>query len=657
MLRAAKKNPSGMLPWLKTDTLDQSTLQAAVSSLAADLLQQQYELATPRGCWCIWDPSLFLRALGAAAKGDTRALQACWFADPQVKIHRSNTTACMQLCWGYWQTLLTALVSAGHVDVLEAFLRAHPNRFILLINTLDFLAAAIEAGPGSPSMEWLQGLSSWYIDLPHVSIAAAKAGRLDVLQWLQRPLRPDRFETKLRSSEWDPVRCAQLVSTSHAWQQLRSSPASSVHHMYGSSALCTLAAALGDTAMLVKLRSAVPACPFDAETAAILAGAGRTADLERLLQSVPSSAVAAELVGVVLFAALAATQHDQLTTLSWIWEHYSPSAKQPPLALSRLYDADAVVQDLSDRAGRCAESKGFRFEPCKTAAGACWSIIVTRAALQRCKMDVLEWMWDRCPQAFWQQQACDYVVTLNPASLQWLLARYPPCSWEPNHVNGLGTLLDATSHHMHLPSPGLLHEIRLIADQLDFCTCAAEAGNLELLKYLQALSRTQYSHRQMLLAASNGHLRTLQWMVSECGPCQLNIDISNAAAVLPKADVLQWLLEHQPTCPPPSWPEEASAPCLALLVQWDFRLNAPAQAKAKALGPLSPSLVIGLARWQRKFKSMGQEARQIHAARLSGPQGLQLLSHFASLPDQLTMHICVLAGMCRPLPDRLHLLS
>ena len=283
---------------------------------------------------------------------------------------------------------------------------------------------------------------------------------------------------------------------------------------------------------------------------------------------------------------------------------------------------------------------------------ACWAIGISKAALDDGHVSILEWLWDGCPQAFWQQRACDYVTRRRPRTLKWLLAQYPPCHWEPANLANLSSIevLGAIAQHVHLPSPGLLHRV-VSCSRLspDFCDAAAERGNLELLRYLRSRQCQWNGQTCLKMAARHGHLRMLQWMCEHEPSCVWDATLSDMAAHWNHPEVLLWLLRDQPAWPLPSEPEMASARCLALLVQWNCPLNSSAKGRTTTLGPLSPSLVIGLARWQRRCERMGLEAQESQFATCHDQQGRQLLSHLSTLPDDIIMHICILAGMCRPL--------
>ncbi len=644
-----------MAPCLRSEALDPVIVQQAVSHLVRDILQRQgtqhlSDIITNRGprTPASWTPAIFRWAINAAAQGQTSMLQEGWH------LHHSHDvidlTPGLKVLATYWEELLTALAKAGHVDILKVFSHSSPSRFGDVASTPGFLARAVESGPHSAIMDWLEhlGREGPYNLLLHREMvaAAALAGRLDVLQWLQRPPQSARRPAAI---PWDPVKCAQLVSDTPAWQQLRSSSASSIHPRHDCPALCTLAAAMGDAATLMKLRSAAPPCPFDAETAAVLAESGETGMLDQLLQTMPTlHASPSELMSIVVTAAETAAEHGQLATLTWLWQHHSPSTSPPPSACVHLYSADSNVALLKEMADSPFQDGSHlpSIAPCNTTGAAYWAVIVAKAALPNGKLHVLEWLWDKCPQSFWQQHACDFAEKKSIVSLQWLLARDPPCSWEPVVEPGWETL-SAIALHVHLPSPGLLAKL---GPTPEFCAEAAEAGNLELLKYLRCRASAWDAHQCMMLAARNGHLHVMHWILSQEPSCVFDADVSNAAARHSKPHVLLWLLQSQPACPPPTVPEEASPPCLRLLVQWDCPMTARAHAKVQALGPLSPSLLIGLARWQRDAESRGLEVRQQHAARFTGRKGQQLLSHLGRLPDEVIMHICILAQMCRPLP-------
>ena len=553
----------------------------------------------------------------------------------------------------FWLQLLVTLAIAGQVSILQAFHCARPNKFACSAITPCFLGVAVRAGPKSPVLQWLDHMSnniessdsvtSASIPSDQLATAAAREGCLDSLQWLRR---------RGITTFWDPLDCAELVSATPAWQRLRSSSARRIQAMHGSAALYTLAAVLDDTKMLQKLGSASHPCPFDEGTVAFLAQHGQTAALALLLPPSPTAdTTSSSRLKMAYAAGKAAAAHNQLATLSWIWEHHAPSADSAPSAVPLCFTHGVSTADSAQLWEAQEDAAGISLKSFKNPDVAHWAIGISKAALDGGHVSILDWLWDRCPQAFWQQQACDYVAGRRYTSLRWLLAQYPPCQWEAADLSS-HDVSRAIMHHRHLPSPGLLHQI-VSSMSPDFCRTAAECGNLELLQYLHSRKCPWDGWYCLMLAACRGHLHMLQWMCDNEPSCIWDDDMSDAAAQRDQAEVLLWLLRHHPSWPLPSQPERASARSLALLVQWKCALTSAAQAQVKALGPLSPSLVIGLARWQRRCQRMGPEARRTEAAkaaRFENCQGQQLSSHLSGLPDDIIMHICILADMCRPLP-------
>ena len=629
---------------LRADLLNPEHLQAAVANLVQESLQDPSSLLRCTQDLLGWTPAEFRTALASAAQGETLALQSGWLSWPTRDVPTHIHTSSLNLLICYWDELLTELARGGHVSVLQAFYSRPPTWFNME-RVPSFLEVAIRAGPDSPVLQWLASSAlkrATPLISPHkITAAAAREGCLDSLQWLRRPA---------GLFGWDPVECAALISDTPAWQQLKASSACHIQALHGSAALCTLAAAGGDADLLRKLRSATPPCPFEERTVALLAQHGHTTALANLLPPSPAAdASPSELLEMAFAAGKAAATHGQLETLRWIWQQHAPSADSPPSAtpLCLIHRGSAAEEWMRSLEAQ-EEAVGIGLKSFKNPDVAYWAIGISKAALNAGQVGILEWLWDRCPQAFWQQQACDYAAKRCHTSLRWLLALYPPCHWEPADLSS-DEMLRAIKHHRHLPSPGLLDQI-VSSMSSRTCSAAAEPGNLELIKYLHSRQCQWDVQSCLVLAAKYGHLHLLQWMCDHEPSRIWDANLSNVAAQWGRHDVLLWLLQHHPSWPLPTRPEQASDRCLALLVQWNCHLTPIAQARIKAMGPLSPSLVIGLARWQRRCKGMGCEAQQIEAARFEDRRGQQLLSHLSGLPDDIIMHICCLADMCRPLP-------
>ena len=617
-------------------------LQAAVANLVREsrqdpssLFRCEADLDGPH-----WTPAKVRAALAAAAKGKTRALQCGWVT-PSI-MYAPDPRSGWYMHYEYWERVLIEIARAGSVSLLQAFLQAHPKKFAFLARQQSFLGIVVRCGPGSRVLRWLERAADRGSDgicLHGLTAAAAREGCLDSLQWLRRPA---------SHCGWDAVRCSALVSKTHAWQRLRSSSARHIQAMHGSAALCTLAAAMGDTGMLRKLRSTIPPCPWDEGTIIMLAQLGQTAALANLLP--PSLATTPpEQLKMMYAAAKAAAAQNQLATLSWIWEHHAPSADSPPSVIPLCYMDGGMSARFVHLQGDQGRAAGISLTSYTNPDVAHWAIGVSKTALDMGQVRILEWLWDRCPQAFWQQQACHYVAwSSRYQSLRWLLARYPPCHWEPAVLYS-SEVLSTIRHHTHLPSPGLLDRI-VGSMSIHSCNAAATYGNLELLRYLRSKQCPWHVDTCLMLGAHIGNLCMLQWICKQEPSYICDATLSNVIAQCTRPELLQWLLQHQPAWPLPTKPEGASARCLALLVQWKCPLTPAAQARAKTLGPLSPSLVIGLARWHRRCLGMGSEAQRAEAASFGDRRGQLLLSQLSNLPEDLIMHICCLAGMCKPLP-------
>ena len=417
---------------------------------------------------------------------------------------------------------------------------------------------------------------------------------------------------------WDLTACAGLVSGT-AWAQLRGCNPDNVHPKFASAALCTLAAALQDLPLLQKLRLAPQACPFDAETLTVLVHCGAVQSLQWLHDSASQQELL-ELQACSLALAKAAAEASQLQTLAWLCEHYTPD----------FHTEQFPALDLCEM----------------------WADAISKAAIRGVDPRVLAWVWGKRPASLWQQDACPYAADKgSTAGLRWLLAQHPLCVWEPEFPHLQGALREqrfllALSHYLHLPGPGLLDQIPMDAYA---CRQAAVRGNMELMRWLRDKG-CPWDGRLCTISAGNGHLSMLQWLWSQSPPCKWTSHTTSSAAQHDHPDVLIWLLQQeQPACPPPSRPELASDRCLALLIQFHSPLTLAARARATALGALSPNLVMGLARWQRKQESLepGPAAQQA-AAQFIGDQ--RLLTQMARLlSGEVILHICALAGICKPM--------
>ena len=599
-------------PW--ADHTNPEHLQAAVANLVQESLQNPSRFFQCSADPQAWTPANFRMALASAAEGRTSSLQSGWLTPSEINL--PDPMPSVNLLGGYWDELLIELARAGHASLLQAFHRANPSKLLWSAKRPSFLAAALKGGPHNPVLRWLDSAITarqFSADFAVVvTTAAAQEGCLDSLQWLRRPA---------GMCDWDPVKCAALISETPAWQRHKAGSVRHIKPIHGLAALCTLAAAMDDAIVLRKLRSQIPPCPCNEGTVIVLAQHGGTAALADLLQSSTAADANSPQLWVMAFTAgKVAAAHNQLETLSWIWEHHAPSADQLLSAIPSCHETETAAA-VWLRLPAAPEAPTGNVLTCYRPDLAQWAIGISEAALNTGSVRILEWLWDRCPQAFWQQQACD--MTTNHTSLKWLLARYPPCHCEPatysiEHVLGL---------HTHLPSPGLLDQM-VSSRSPGLCDLAAEPGNLGVLRYLRSIQCPWDLERCLLLALVHGHVPIVQWICSQEPSCVWTTHLSNTAAYHDNVEVLLWLLQHQPSWPLPTHLGRTSARCLALLVQWNCPLTPAVQATATAMGPLSSSLVIGLARWQRRCKGMGLKARQTEAAR------------FYDRP---------LAGICRPL--------
>ena len=629
-------------PYDPQQVLDQDTLHDAVAVLAQQAHDQRNQLFAqpPVPCTSPWTSYDFVIALQTAATGDTEALQAgLWRPEGARSLSNTHLTAVSH--FKCWEELFEAVAAAGHIHVLRAVHAVKPH--MLVRCTGMYIAACASGKAGLRILQWLESLPILRpVNNCEMLAAAASHGHLETLQWLLRG------DSKGWSCTWrNPAECASLVATTDAWQQLSSCQPQDLRADPGSAALCALAAEMQDLPTLQKLTTAQPMCRFDQYTGIALAKHGLTDALMELFKLLPRTRAGNLLHSEIAdTSAQAAAEAGQLGTLQWLWDHCVPLE-----IMQSSGPDDANISNQGQPTARASAELGFplwsrpSYHPPDRAK---WAMDIGKAAIHGGHLHVLEWLWENYAASFQQQDACQFAADKQHTSvLRWLLARSPPCRWEPGPFPGYHSyrkIWEVLSHHTRLPSPGLLSQIPMEADA---CREAAASNNLELMIWLRGHG-CPWDARACNLAARHGHLGMLRWLRKQQLPCDWTPHTSLQAAQHDQPDTLLWLLQQG--CPPPAQPELASDRCLAVLALQSCPLTPAALDAARALGLMSTPLVVGLARWQRKELMQPQGAGSQPGSSPSIERGgSQLLSALSRLPEDIVVHICGLAGMCLPI--------
>ncbi|KAK9838995.1 hypothetical protein WJX74_007510 [Apatococcus lobatus] len=240
--------------------------------------------------------------LRAGAAGDWQALLDAWPLLWQITFSASPQ----------WATIAQHATQCGYMYLLQLFDTISHTDFAQLAP--DIAVTAIQTGlRGHSIFSWLAIDSAFrHIWQEQICTAAARVGSLALMQWLHQP-----------TWTWDRAVCASLLHSSHGWAELQRCPDQDIGSKYSSSALCTLAAEMGDTTTLRKLRLANWPCSFSVETCMALAETGQNRQLAWLMNGNRVRNLLNSLAWQDRHSRLAdfAVTHDSLQLIAWQKEH------------------------------------------------------------------------------------------------------------------------------------------------------------------------------------------------------------------------------------------------------------------------------------------------------------------------------------------------
>ena len=254
------------------------------------------------------EPGLDISLLGAACQGDRQALTKLWPTIQRLVCSRSALQ----------HVIAQHAAQSGFVHLLQCIRQQSAPDFAKYAP--DVAATAIRSGHrGYAVLSWLASEPNLgYVWQPSTCTAAAELGNLELLQWLQQPQ---------WSCPWDQTHCARLLTSSQAWADLRYCSEQDIGSKYISPGLCTLAAEMGDSATLIKLRTASRPCPYSLETCVALAERGDDQLLLWLLDGEVARTIQNRSPREEIHSSLAdfAVSDGNLKLLAWLKAHSPPS--------------------------------------------------------------------------------------------------------------------------------------------------------------------------------------------------------------------------------------------------------------------------------------------------------------------------------------------
>ncbi len=132
------------------------------------------------------------------------------------------------------------------------------------------------------------------------------------------------------------------------------------------------------------------------------------------------------------------------------------------------------------------------------------------------KIETLQWLLARDPPCPWSEETCTGAAKGGHLQiLQWLRAQDPPCPWD-KWTCGFA----AYNNHIHI--------LRWCREQDPPCPWGVEV---------------------CAMAAGGGHLNVLQWLRSQNPPCPWNKGALTGAIECDHMHVLHWLRSQNPPCP------------------------------------------------------------------------------------------------------------